>query len=354
MTILVTGGAGFIGTNFIIDWIANETSKIVNFDKLTYAGNLQNLTHINKDDRYSFVHGDILDQQFVEKTLEKYQPQAIVHFAAESHVDRSIVGPEDFMQTNLIGTFRLLEATRGYLTRLDSRSLDKFRFIHVSTDEVFGSLLNSDEPSTECTAYRPNSPYAASKAGSDHIVRAYYHTYRLPVITTNCSNNYGPYQFPEKLIPLMVVNALRGERLPVYGDGSNIRDWLYVGDHCSALRVVLDKGVVGETYNIGGNNEMSNLSVVKEICELVDQLAGKLNDQRREDLISFVEDRPGHDLRYAIDSTKTQALGWLPEESFSSGLRRTIQWYLDNTDWLESVQSGAYQQWVQSQYGELR
>ena len=351
MTILVTGGAGFIGSNFIMEWLQNEGTSIVNLDKLTYAGNPANLASICSDTRYNFVQGDILDQALIESLLEKNKPRAVVHFAAESHVDRSIAAPEAFLQTNIMGTFRLLEASRNYLATLSPRDREDFRFIHVSTDEVFGSLSESARPANESYPYQPNSPYAASKAASDHIVRAYHQTYGLPIISTNCSNNYGPYQFPEKLIPLMVINALRGERLPVYGEGKNIRDWLFVGDHCAALRLVLNKGVVGETYNIGANNEKANIDIVTEICDLLDDLVAPLSAGSRRDLISFVKDRPGHDLRYAIDAGKILALGWKPAETFASGLRRTINWYLEHLDWVESVQTGEYQDWVAQHYG---
>ena len=351
MTILVTGGAGFIGSNFIIEWLQNEGSDLVNVDKLTYAGNPANLASISSDARYSFVQGDILDQALIESILDKNKPRAIVHFAAESHVDRSIAAPEAFLQTNIMGTFRLLEASRNYLAKLLPREREDFRFIHVSTDEVFGSLTESSPPANESYPYSPNSPYAASKAASDHIVRSYHQTYGLPIISTNCSNNYGPYQFPEKLIPLMVINALRGERLPVYGEGKNIRDWLFVGDHCAALRLVLKKGVVGETYNIGANNEKANIDIVTEICDILDDLVAPLSSGSRSDLISFVKDRPGHDLRYAIDAGKILALGWKPAETFESGLRRTINWYLEHLDWVESVETGEYQDWVAQHYG---
>ena len=354
MTIIVTGGAGFIGSNFIIDWLANEVGDVVNIDKLTYAGNPANLIDVHADSRYRFVQGDILDQGFIESLLENNNPSAIIHFAAESHVDRSIVEPEAFLQTNAIGTFRLLEAVRNYLGNQSQHTSEEFRFIHVSTDEVFGSLSAAEQPANEAYPYRPNSPYAASKAASDHIVRAYYQTYGLPIIATNCSNNYGPYQFPEKLIPLMIINAMNGERLPVYGEGKNIRDWLFVSDHCSALRLVLENGALGETYNIGANNEQANIDVVHEICDALDEICAPLGSGTRRDLISFVQDRPGHDLRYAIDASKISSLGWAPRESFASGLRRTIQWYLDNLGWVESIRSGEYQDWIDRHYGEVK
>lgn len=353
VTILVTGGAGFIGSNFIIDWIENEASNIVNFDKLTYAGNPENLKSVCDDKRYKFIKGDILDQALVKRVLAEEQPTAVVHFAAESHVDRSIVDPEGFLQTNIMGTFRLLEAVKDYLSDKEQSLAEKFRFIHVSTDEVFGSRATTDKPAKEEQAYEPNSPYAASKAASDHIVRAYRQTFGLPIITTNCSNNYGPYQFPEKLIPLMIINALRGERLPVYGEGTNIRDWLFVGDHCSALRLVLKKGSLGETYNIGAANEQKNIDVVFGICDILDDLDGLLATGSRRNLVSFVKDRPGHDLRYAIDASKMFALGWRPVESFETGLRRTILWYLDNLDWVESIRSGEYKEWIERHYGDV-
>jgi dTDP-glucose 4,6-dehydratase len=364
MTILVTGGAGFIGSNFVLDWLRLHDEPVVNLDKLTYAGNRENLASLEGDARHHFVHGDIGDRALVERLLAEHRPRAVLHFAAESHVDRSIHGPEDFIQTNVVGTFRLLEAVRAYWTALPAAEQAAFRFLHVSTDEVFGSLGPHDPPFAETHRYEPNSPYSASKAASDHLVRAWHHTYGLPVLTTNCSNNYGPYHFPEKLIPLMIVNALAGKPLPVYGDGQQVRDWLYVGDHCAAIRRVLQAGRVGETYNIGGHNERTNLDVVRTICRLLDALApapargvcdvrSGAPVQRYEQLITFVTDRPGHDRRYAMDARKIEReLDWRPAETFDSGLRKTVQWYLDHPDWVQRVQSGAYRAWVQRQYGQ--
>jgi dTDP-glucose 4,6-dehydratase len=351
MTILVSGGAGFIGSNFILDWLNASYEPVVNLDKLTYAGNLQNIASVDSDDRHMFVHGDIGDADLMDKLLERYEPRAIIHFAAESHVDRSIHGPGDFIQTNVVGTFRLLEAVRGYWCTLSNDQKAAFRFLHVSTDEVYGSLAHSAAAFSETNRYEPNSPYSASKAASDHMVRAWYHTYGLPVLTTNCSNNYGPYQFPEKLIPLVIVNALAGKTLPVYGDGMQIRDWLYVGDHCSAIRRVLDEGKVGETYNVGGWNEKPNIEIVLTVCALLDELSPRADGRLYEEQISFVTDRPGHDRRYAINARKIELeLGWKPAETFESGIRKTVQWYLDNPDWVSHVQSGAYRQWVSKQY----
>lgn len=342
MTILITGGAGFIGCNFVRQWLAEEEGRLVNLDKLTYAGNLDSLADVADDPRYVFVHGDICDGPLVARLLAEHRPQAVVNFAAESHVDRSIDGPAAFVETNVVGTFRLLEASRQYWSSLAEPERSRFRFLHVSTDEVFGSLGPSGKFS-ETTAYAPNSPYSASKAAADHFVRAYYHTYRLPVLVTNCSNNYGPYQFPEKLIPLMILNALAGKRLPVYGDGRQIRDWLYVEDHCRAIRAVLARGNPGESYNIGGDCERTNLEVVQTICALVDRLRPGLPHAPCSSLITFVTDRPGHDRRYAIDATKTrQQLGWRPLEDFASGLERTVRWYLENPVWVERVMSGKY------------
>jgi len=349
--ILVTGGAGFIGSNFILQWIKQEGTRIINLDKLTYAGNLRNLERIASDARYRFVHGDIADRELVVKLLQDHRPRAIVHFAAESHVDRSILGPDDFIRTNVGGTFSLLEGTRAYWSELTEDERAKFRFLHVSTDEVYGSLGPSDPPFSESTAYAPNSPYSASKAASDHLVRAYHHTYRLPVLTTNCSNNYGPYQFPEKLIPLMILNARIGKPLPVYGDGQNVRDWLYVADHCEAVRAVLARGKPGETYNIGGWNEKKNLEIVDTMCTLLDELCPKDPVVPHRNLITFVKDRPGHDRRYAIDARKIERdLGWKPRETFESGIRKTISWYLENEEWVKEVTSGAYRQWIEKQY----
>jgi dTDP-glucose 4,6-dehydratase len=348
--ILVTGGAGFIGSNFILHRMDSDTSSIVNLDKLTYAGNLRNLDRVATDSRYEFAHGDILDRALVRHLLERHQPSAIVHFAAESHVDRSIRGPEDFIRTNIDGTFALLEETRAYWTGLPEEQRRRFRFLHVSTDEVYGSLGPHDPPFSETTPYAPNSPYAASKAASDHLVRAYHHTYGLPTLTTNCSNNYGPFQFPEKLIPLMILNALDGKALPVYGDGQNVRDWLYVEDHCQAISVVLDRGRSGETYNIGSWNEKRNLEIVQTICDIVDEIMPRSAASRRE-LITFVKDRPGHDRRYAMDARKIEGeLGWRPKETFETGIRKTVRWYLENEAWIRDVTSGAYRQWIAAHY----
>ena len=351
--ILVTGGAGFIGANFVLDWLAQpDADSVVNVDKLTYAGNLKTLGSLEGDSRHVFSQTDICDRAALDRLLDEYAPRAVVHFAAESHVDRSIHGPGDFTQTNIVGTFTLLEAVRAYWNRLDADARANFRFLHVSTDEVFGSLGPTDPQFSETTAYAPNSPYSASKAASDHLVRAYHHTYGLPVVTTNCSNNYGPYHFPEKLIPLMITNALAGKPLPVYGDGQNVRDWLYVRDHCSAIREVLAKGRLGETYNVGGWNEKSNLDVVHTLCDLLDELSPKPTGSYR-DHITFVKDRPGHDRRYAIDASKLEReLGWKPAETFETGLRKTVQWYLDidNQAWVQDVISGDYRHWVAKQY----
>ncbi len=347
--ILVTGGAGFIGSNFVLDWLKTSDEPVVNLDKLTYAGNPDNLRALADDARHLFVQGDIGDRPLLASLLTQHQPRAIVHFAAESHVDRSIHGPGDFIRTNVDGTFNLLEATRAYLATLSDERRHAFRFLHVSTDEVFGSLSPTDPPFCETTPFAPNSPYAASKAASDHLVRAWHHTYGLPVVTGNCSNNYGPLQFPEKLIPLMIANALAGKPLPVYGDGQQVRDWLYVGDHCSALRRVLDAGRPGETYNIGGWNEKANLDVVHTLCALLDELAPKEGSYRAQ--IAFVTDRPGHDRRYAIDARKIEReLGWRPAETFETGLKKTVQWYLAHQDWVRKVQSGEYQQWINKNY----
>jgi dTDP-glucose 4,6-dehydratase len=349
--ILVTGGAGFIGANFVIDWLAQYSESIINLDKLTYAGNMENLVSLKADARHIFVQGDIGDRELVGKLLAEHQPRAIINFAAESHVDRSIHGPEDFIQTNIVGTFHLLEEVRGYWNNLSDADKSGFRFLHVSTDEVYGSLGKDDAPFTEETPFAPNSPYSASKASSDHLVRAYHHTYGLPVLTTNCSNNYGPYQFPEKLIPLMILNATRGKPLPIYGDGMNVRDWLYVSDHCAAIRVVLANGRVGETYNIGGWNEMPNLDIVHRVCGLLDEFQPNQEGPATR-LITYVKDRPGHDRRYAIDATKIhRELGWKPAETFETGIRKTVQWYLDNMGWVENVASGAYREWTDRNYG---
>jgi len=341
--ILVTGGAGFIGANFVIDWLAQHGEPVINLDKLTYAGNLENLASLKGDTRHIFMQGDIGDRELVGKLLAEHQPRAIINFAAESHVDRSIHGPEDFIQTNIVGTFHLLEEVRGYWNNLGDANKAGFRFLHVSTDEVYGSLGKEDAPFTEETPFAPNSPYSASKASSDHLVRAYHHTYGLPVLTTNCSNNYGPYQFPEKLIPLMILNALEGRPLPVYGDGLNVRDWLYVEDHCAAIETVLSRGRVGECYNVGGNNEQTNIGIVRQVCALVDRLRPGLPHAPCESLITYVRDRPGHDRRYAIDASKIQReLGWTPQQDFASGLEQTVRWYLENPVWVERVQSGRY------------
>ncbi len=349
--ILVTGGAGFIGANFVLDWLAAGGEPVVNLDKLTYAGNPDNLASLQGDARHLFVQGDIGDRALVAALLQQHQPRAIVHFAAESHVDRSIHGPADFIRTNVDGTFHLLEASRAYLATLDESRRAAFRFLHVSTDEVYGTLSPSDPPFSENSPFAPNSPYSASKAASDHLVRAWHHTYGLPVLTGNCSNNYGPLQFPEKLIPLMIANALAGKPLPVYGDGRQVRDWLYVGDHCAALRRVLDAGTPGETYNIGGWNEKANIDVVHTLCALLGELRPAARSYREQ--IAFVTDRPGHDRRYAIDARKIVGeLGWRPAETFDTGMRKTVQWYLGHQDWVRKVQSGEYQQWINQNYAQ--
>ena len=351
--ILVTGGAGFIGANFVLDWLAHSDEPVLTLDKLTYAGNLENLRSLEGDARHVFVQGDIADAALVPALLAQYRPRAIVHFAAESHVDRSIHGPADFIQTNIVGTFNLLEAARQHWLTLEGAHRQAFRFLHVSTDEVYGTLSASDPAFTETKAYEPNSPYSASKAASDHLVRAWFHTYGLPVLTTNCSNNYGPHHFPEKLIPLVITHALAGKPLPIYGDGLQIRDWLYVKDHCSGIRRVLEAGTLGETYNIGGHNEMANIDIVQRICALLDELRPRSDGQPYARQISYVKDRPGHDRRYAIDARKMQQeLGWMPAETFDSGIRKTVQWYLEHPDWVQNVQSGAYRDWVATQYGQ--
>lgn len=351
--ILVTGGAGFIGSNFVLDWLAGEGEPVLNLDKLTYAGNLNNLATLQSDARHTFVRGDICDGALVVQLLREHQPRAIVHFAAESHVDRSILGPGEFIQTNINGTFTLLEAARAYWQDLPEPEKQAFRFLHVSTDEVYGSLGANDAPFSETTPYAPNSPYSASKAASDHLVRAYHHTYGLPTLTTNCSNNYGAFQFPEKLIPLILLNALGGKPLPIYGDGQNIRDWLYVGDHCSAIRTVLARGTPGEVYNVGGWNEQTNLDVVQTVCGILDELRPASNGQPYASLITYVKDRPGHDRRYAIDARKIEReLGWKPAETFATGIRKTVAWYLAHADWVANVTSGDYRDWVDRQYGE--
>ncbi|WP_285413484.1 dTDP-glucose 4,6-dehydratase [Variovorax sp. efr-133-TYG-130] len=349
--ILVTGGAGFIGANFVLDWIANSDEPVVNLDKLTYAGNLETLASLKNNPQHIFVQGDIGDSALVDRLLAEHKPRAVVNFAAESHVDRSIHGPEDFVQTNVLGTFRLLESVRGYWSALPADQKTAFRFLHVSTDEVYGSLSKTDPAFTEENKYEPNSPYSASKAASDHLVRAWHHTYGLPVLTTNCSNNYGPFHFPEKLIPLMIVNALAGKPLPVYGDGMQVRDWLYVKDHCSAIRRVLEAGQLGETYNVGGWNEKPNIEIVNTVCALLDELRPKADGKPYKEQITYVTDRPGHDRRYAIDARKLEAeLGWKPAETFDTGIRKTVEWYLANSEWVRNVQSGAYREWVEKQY----
>ncbi len=348
--ILVTGGAGFIGANFVLDWLAASDEPVINLDALTYAGNRETLAPLEGDARHLFVHGDICDRALVERLFAEHKPRAVVHFAAESHVDRSIHGPGAFVRTNVDGTFTLLEAARMHWSALPAGEREAFRFLHVSTDEVYGSLGPNDPAFTETKAYEPNSPYSASKAASDHLVRAWHHTYGLPVLTTNCSNNYGPYQFPEKLIPLMIVNALAGKPLPIYGDGQNVRDWLYVGDHCGAIREVLARGRLGETYNVGGWNEMANIDIVRALCALLDELRPDADGSYAR-LITYVKDRPGHDRRYAIDARKIEReLGWRPAETFQTGIRKTVQWYLDNPGWIANVQSGAYRDWVARNY----
>ncbi|MDV7209625.1 dTDP-glucose 4,6-dehydratase [Azotobacter beijerinckii] len=361
--IFVTGGAGFIGSNFVLQWCRNTDETVLNLDALTYAGNLANLQSLEQSPQHRFVQGDIRDTELLKQLFAEHKPRAVLHFAAESHVDRSIIGPEAFVETNVVGTFRLLEATRAYWNGLEAADKAAFRFLHVSTDEVYGTLGPNDPAFSETTPYAPNSPYSASKAGSDHMVRAYHHTYGLPVLTTNCSNNYGPYHFPEKLIPLMIVNALAGKPLPVYGDGQQIRDWLYVEDHCAAIRRVLDAGTPGETYNVGGWNEKANIDIVQTVCALLDELApaGKRGVRHAKtgeslthyaELIAFVTDRPGHDRRYAIDARKLEReLGWKPAETFETGIRKTVQWYLANQDWVTGVLDGSYRDWVQTQYG---
>lgn len=349
--ILVTGSAGFIGANFVLDWIKQNKAPVISLDKLTYAGNRANLADLDGDLHHLFVEGDIGDQNLVSSLLKAYRPKAIVNFAAESHVDRSIHSPEDFIQTNVVGTLRLLESTRAYFNALSESEKVAFRFLHVSTDEVYGSLSAEDPAFTENNRTLPNSPYSASKAASDHLVRAYHHTYGLPVLTTNCSNNYGPYQFPEKLIPLMINNALTGKALPIYGDGQNVRDWLYVGDHCSAITRVLESGRVGETYNIGGCNEMKNIDVVHTLCDILDKVKPLAGGHSYREQITYITDRPGHDRRYAIDARKIESeLSWTPSETFATGIEKTVRWYLDNQDWVQNVTSGAYRDWVQTNY----
>jgi dTDP-glucose 4,6-dehydratase len=350
--ILVTGGAGFIGSNFTLDWLANPDAEgIINLDKLTYAGNLANLESIENDSRHIFIHGNIGDRDLLAKLLNQYKPYAIINFAAESHVDRSIHGSTEFIETNIVGAFNLLECAREYWGSLATPAKDSFRFLHISTDEVYGSLSATDPAFTERNPYEPNSPYSASKAASDHLVRAWFHTYHFPVVTTNCSNNYGPYHFPEKLIPLAILNALNSKPLPIYGDGQQIRDWLYVGDHCSAIREVLARGKLGETYNIGGWNEKANIEVVKTICSILDELQPRPDGKSYAEQITFVKDRPGHDRRYAIDASKVEReLGWRPAQTFETGIRKTVQWYLDNPDWIKGVVSGSYRDWLHKQY----
>jgi len=352
MTILVTGGAGFIGSNFVLDWIEAIGEPVINLDKLTYAGNLENLAALAGDGRHVFVRGDIQDDDMVDKLLREHQPRAIIHFAAESHVDRSIHGPAEFIQTNINGTFTLLEAARRHWSALGDEAKRRFRFLHVSTDEVYGSLGPREPAFAETHPYQPNSPYSASKAASDHLVRAYFHTYGLPTLTTNCSNNYGPYQFPEKLVPLVIANALAGKGLPIYGDGMNVRDWLYVGDHCAAIRTVLARGAVGETYNIGGCNEKPNMEVVKTICRLLDEMHPDSPVTPHDKLITYVKDRPGHDRRYAIDAAKIgRELAWRPAQTFETGICSTVRWYLDHQDWVRHVQTGTYREWIAEHYG---
>jgi len=349
--ILVTGGAGFIGSNFILQWLAGESTPVVNLDKLTYAGNLSNLERVSSDPRYTFIHGDICDRQLVSALLQRHRPRAVVHFAAESHVDRSIHGPDDFVRTNVNGTFALLEEARAYVAEMAPSEKTAFRFLHVSTDEVYGSLGPQAPSFSETSPHAPNSPYAASKAASDHLVRAYHHTYGLPTVTTNCSNNYGPYQFPEKLIPLTILHALQGKPIPVYGDGQNVRDWLYVEDHCDAIRTVLARGKVGETYNIGGRNEKPNLEIVQTISAILDELRPNDPVVPHHKLITFVQDRPGHDRRYAMDARKIEGeLGWRPRETFETGIRKTVEWYLTHQTWIQEVTSGTYRQWMAKQY----
>jgi len=349
--ILITGGAGFIGSNFVLDWLAECDEPVINLDKLTYAGNLDNLVSLQGNAKHQFIRGDISDDILIANLLAKYKPRAIIHFAAESHVDRSIHGPADFIQTNIVGTFRLLESVRAYWEGLDGENKANFRFLHVSTDEVYGSLSKDDPAFSETNRYEPNSPYSASKAASDHLVRAYHHTYDLPVLTNNCSNNYGPYHFPEKLIPLVIHNALSDKTLPIYGDGQQIRDWLYVKDHCAAIRRVLKAGKPGETYNIGGRNEKANLDVVLALCVVLDEVHPRADGKPYKNQIAFVTDRPGHDRRYAIDATKLEKeFGWKPDETFETGIRKTVQWYLDNQQWVANVASGAYLDWVGKQY----
>jgi dTDP-glucose 4,6-dehydratase len=349
--LLVTGGAGFIGSNFVLNWLAHHQEPVINLDVLTYAGNLENLASISKDPRHTFVQGDVCDAALLTTLLHTHKPRAIIHFAAESHVDRSIHGPDAFVQTNIMGTFRLLEAARGYMAQADDAMKAAFRFVHVSTDEVYGTLAPDEPAFTETHRYAPNSPYSASKAAADHLVRSYFHTYKLPVVTSNCSNNYGAYQFPEKLIPLIIHNALAGKKLPIYGDGMQVRDWLYVIDHCTAIEAALDRGVLGETYNVGGCNEQPNLVVVRTLCDILDQLRPRSDGAKYAEQMTFVADRPGHDRRYAIDASKImRELGWKPAETFATGIRKTVEWYVNNSAWVSNVTSGAYREWVGKQY----
>jgi len=350
--ILITGGAGFIGSNFVLDWFDGSDEPVLNLDKLTYAGNPDNLASLQGHPGHLFVKGDIGDAALLERLLKEHRPRAVLNFAAESHVDRSIHGPEDFIQTNIVGTFHLLEAVRGYWSALPQQERGSFRFLHVSTDEVYGSLGEGEPPFRETNRYEPNSPYSASKAASDHLVRAYHHTYGLPVLTTNCSNNYGPYHFPEKLIPLCIHHALAGKPLPIYGDGQQVRDWLYVKDHCAAIRRVLEAGKAGEVYNVGGWNEKTNLEVVETLCDILDELSPRADGQSYRKQIAFVAERPGHDRRYAIDASRLEReLGWRPVETFDTGIRKTVRWYLDNQEWVRNVTTGAYRDWVGRQYG---
>ena len=351
MAVFVTGAAGFIGSNFVLNWLENQDEKVIALDKLTYAGNLENLKSVETNKNYEFVHGDIGDSKLISELLQKHQPRAIINFAAESHVDRSIHGADEFMLTNIMGTYRMLNSIRLFYNDLSDIDQKNFRFLHISTDEVYGSLSASDPAFKETNKYKPNSPYSASKASSDHLVCAWHHTYGLPVLTTNCSNNYGPYQFPEKLIPLCILKALQGQDLPIYGDGQQLRDWLYVADHCKGIATVLEKGIVGDTYNIGGFNEKANLEVVQTLCDLLDELKPREDGVSYKEQITFVKDRPGHDRRYAIDATRiSNELSWKPEETFDTGIRKTVQWYLDNLDWVDRVQSGEYKNWLNKNY----
>lgn len=353
MSIIVTGAAGFIGSNFVLNWLEHNNEKVIALDKLTYAGNLENLMTAESNPNYTFVQGDIGDSTLIARLLQDHQPRAIINFAAESHVDRSIHGPDDFIQTNIIGTYRLLEEVRSYFNQLNKNFQNQFRFLHVSTDEVYGSLTESQAAFKETNNYKPNSPYSASKASSDHLVRAWHHTFSLPVLTTNCSNNYGPYHFPEKLIPLCILKALQGQNLPIYGDGKQVRDWLYVIDHCKAIAIVLENGVIGNTYNIGGSNEKTNLEVVTKLCDLLDELKPRDDGKSYKEQITFVKDRPGHDYRYAVDASKIMdELGWKPKETFETGLKKTIKWYLKNLPWVQNIESGSYKKWINKNYSQ--